>query len=370
MDEAEFDRRWSAIETGYAERDQRIGKLFAECGWTQQKIADHVGMSQQWVAQQLRFGRFLVFTTAVVNREDLSEWRFRGYWEQTDPSLSEKQRFHEVVRLMGFAPSPGAEPEPVLDAVAVKPADFAQTVAALMTDLGHEDKSGARLCEVRKLVTHGAANVIAMVREGKVKLGPASYYVESVGLREQSLASADEIRRIGYQQKANRSARGASKTKEVKPKKPNFTKRAPLHVDMTKFDIGEERIPFQPVMLQPARIQRLSEDRRLVGSWSWVVASLVNRQINADDYFAACDRMLAYVPVSGKDNGEQEDFAKDARKNLALVDDNINQAIDRLTELRSRLDERRQIPHPNSPRASLSPPGGNPSAPSRESPAP
>ena len=70
-----------------AKRDQALAQLFARSGWTQEELGKKEGKSQDWISLRLRFGRFLNFTTAVVNSElprNLTEWRFRELWEQTD----------------------------------------------------------------------------------------------------------------------------------------------------------------------------------------------------------------------------------------------------------------------------------------------
>ena len=76
----------SSVEAA-AKRDQALAQLFARSGWTQEELGKKEGKSQDWISLRLRFGRFLNFTTAVVNSElprNLTEWRFRELWEQTD----------------------------------------------------------------------------------------------------------------------------------------------------------------------------------------------------------------------------------------------------------------------------------------------
>ena len=66
-----------------AKRDQAMAVLFIRSGWTQEKLAEKEGTTQQSIAYRLRFGRFVDFTTTVVNFENLpsnlTERRFRGY---------------------------------------------------------------------------------------------------------------------------------------------------------------------------------------------------------------------------------------------------------------------------------------------------
>jgi hypothetical protein len=109
----EFKRRREEIKTTYGENKQQAGarfeqalaRLFYESGWTQDQLAAEEGKSQQWVSYRLRFGAFLAFTTSGGNHgippANLTERRFRGYWEQTDKAESnERIRFREVLRLM------------------------------------------------------------------------------------------------------------------------------------------------------------------------------------------------------------------------------------------------------------------------------
>lgn len=88
-----------------AKRDQALAKLFYRSGWTQEELADKEGKSPQWISYRVRFGRFLGFSTTVEKFEtppsNLTEWRFRSYWERTDKSEgNERARFTAVLRLM------------------------------------------------------------------------------------------------------------------------------------------------------------------------------------------------------------------------------------------------------------------------------
>lgn len=84
-------------------REQALAALYHRTGWTQVELAKVEGKSQQRVAQWLRFGSFLAFTTGGSNVQkpprNLTERRFRSYWEHTTGS-NERQRFAEVLRLI------------------------------------------------------------------------------------------------------------------------------------------------------------------------------------------------------------------------------------------------------------------------------
>jgi len=111
--ESEFDRERAKLREQYgdssveaaAKRDQALAVLFYRSGWTQEELATKEGKGQQHIGRSLRFGRFLNFTPTGVNAEsipnNLTERRFRSYWEQTDKAdTNERTRFREVSMLM------------------------------------------------------------------------------------------------------------------------------------------------------------------------------------------------------------------------------------------------------------------------------
>jgi hypothetical protein len=96
----------NATEAG-VRREQALALLFYRSGWTHQELANKEGKSQPWVACKLRFGRFLNFITTGNNSEmpaNLTERRFRGYWEQTGEEPDERQRFQQVLTLIRGEP--------------------------------------------------------------------------------------------------------------------------------------------------------------------------------------------------------------------------------------------------------------------------
>lgn len=86
-----------------AKWDQQLAALFLRSRWTQEQLAKKEGKSQRWVSYHLLFGRFLTFSTTVLNAENtpnnLSERKFREYWEKTE-GTNERQRFIAVQKLM------------------------------------------------------------------------------------------------------------------------------------------------------------------------------------------------------------------------------------------------------------------------------
>ena len=107
----QFDARYTHIQEqlqakqekvdGY--RDQSLAKLFSESGWTQQKIADHVGLERSFVSRLILYGNFLAFVSTGHNLTipaNLTERAFRKHWATTPNDKKDEQRFYLVVKSM------------------------------------------------------------------------------------------------------------------------------------------------------------------------------------------------------------------------------------------------------------------------------
>jgi hypothetical protein len=119
MTEPEFDARIKQIDKGYAGkregaeayRDQELARLFIECKWTQEKIAQEMGRTQPWVTYRLRFGRYLEIITRSYNSsrptDSLTEYHFRKGWStvaKEHPKETEAERFGRVAEWLEANP--------------------------------------------------------------------------------------------------------------------------------------------------------------------------------------------------------------------------------------------------------------------------
>lgn len=112
--EAQYDYARERLRSWYgnssneaaAKSEQALARLSNQAhqgGWTREELAKKEGKPKSQIDRLLHFGRFLAFVPMSINAEalrvDLSERRFRGYWERTS-GTNERQRFASVLKLM------------------------------------------------------------------------------------------------------------------------------------------------------------------------------------------------------------------------------------------------------------------------------
>lgn len=350
MTTAEFDRREEMIERANPAptKDQSIAKLYIDSGWTQQEIADHTGMSKSWVGYQLCFGRFLKFSTNGGNPRNLTERAFRNLWEETSQEDSEQVRFRAVAAALGFAPAaaPGA-------AVASLDAEIADLAAAIGVDaIGKSQSHYPRRSEIKKVLERGEPNIVAMVRSRQIGLTLASYYVRHTPRDVQTKAAVAEVKRVYNEYKRERLTKKAASAPEVsinakngkggknKAKArnvwmpPKDTTIKPKLINLSIEGIDNNSDPTVRVHLWPPNVRALMADLDYIGMSASHVTTLA-LQTDTDTAFApAMERLLAYVPIPGKTNGWQRDFAAEAREDLRRIIDTADQAEANLRAIR------------------------------------
>jgi transcriptional regulator with XRE-family HTH domain len=117
MDEAEYDRERARLRETYgdlsksgtfvaaaARAEQALALLFERSGWTQQELATKEGKSRPYIDKLLRFGRFLAFDPIGSKSEsgpnNLTEGKFREYWERSDKDAIERVRFGAIAKMI------------------------------------------------------------------------------------------------------------------------------------------------------------------------------------------------------------------------------------------------------------------------------
>ncbi len=74
--------------TGIVARLVRV--LYHLSGWTQDELAKVEGCNQKTVQRRILFGRFLSFRPDGLNAKNLTEGRFRSYWEASEKNLNKR----------------------------------------------------------------------------------------------------------------------------------------------------------------------------------------------------------------------------------------------------------------------------------------
>jgi hypothetical protein len=108
MTEGEYDKERDRLRERYADssvdstakRDRALALLFYRSGWTQEKLAKKEGKGNSGIDRLVRFGRFLAFIDKSPLGGNLTERRFRDYWERTAEHGDERLRFRALLNLM------------------------------------------------------------------------------------------------------------------------------------------------------------------------------------------------------------------------------------------------------------------------------
>jgi hypothetical protein len=235
MTQAEYERERERIKETYgdsardagARRDQELAKLFYRSGWTQEVLAQKEGVTRISIVYRLRFGRFLEHVTTVTNPEftpsNLSERKFRSYWERTDKEESnERIRFRAVLDLIHEETRLGQSTAPkfaVGRALVEKFADgkwharetigkaFPETpptdIDAVLYHMHAKGTYGCRL-EKRKNGRSFDVRIFRKVREVpagelKEKLGPLIKQIETEGRKNAATLSVSTVALLGVQ---------------------------------------------------------------------------------------------------------------------------------------------------------------------------
>ncbi len=201
-------------------------------------------------------------------------------------------------------------------------------------------RGGGTVMKARDLILHAAPNIVAMVEAGELATTTAADGVRRKTRDEQAQMTATDVRGAD-------GARDKRRYESVKPARARTSIPATPtrpHTHLTRLDIGEERIFGQPVQLWPARVQRLQEAGIRVSGIAARVEFLA--KVDTEGCVEDLRQLLAYQPVAGKKNGEERDFAREARKSLAAIEQHIENAIERLIALRAGITSRRNDTSP------------------------
>jgi hypothetical protein len=233
MTETEYRARREEIRATYGDSaseraglfEQELARLFYQSGWTQEQLAAIESKSRKWIDFRVRFGRFLDFGTTVPIPKNLTEGRFRGYWERTDRKEgNERIRFRDVARLMDEETTlskPHRQKRAIGEAIKAtsaggwhRLATITTHVQAVVKEATEEDVEAV----LKGMVQHGWYNVFCEKKKGgdiyriviggkqkidlvtlKQELGPILEGLKAEGRKNMALMSPGTVARLAFQ---------------------------------------------------------------------------------------------------------------------------------------------------------------------------
>jgi hypothetical protein len=218
--------------------------------------------------------------------------------------------------------------------------DFSLGNPKLKTAIDIGEQFGVRSDTIscrRTIEKHGESNVIALVDSGKLSTDAAVHYVRHTSREEQRTATAAEIRRRGNLLKKGMLPKKSKKAATPKPPRHEW----PV-AKMTDIDLGDrsQLNPKRQVHLHPANVEKLRQDEIFLAQLSGKVTGATSSYAFDMQYVEkAIDHLLSYQPIKGKKNGEQVDYAANARQLLDGMASRIDTAIANFTALRELMNK-------------------------------
>jgi hypothetical protein len=200
----------------------------------------------------------------------------------------------------------------------------------------------AIVMDAKAIKEHGAAEIIDMARASKVGLRDTAAYVRNTPKSEQK-ADVAEIRRKGSAINAGniKGKKHLSKSKAPKIISPPY--RPPSFADMTAEDM-KGLDPKQRVHTRTLLGKQLADAQTITTVLLAQINAVGSSRTDADTFFAAIDRMLAWQVKPGARFGEQHDYAARARKTLDQLDRVLPVAFKRITSLHAAWQARSLSP--------------------------
>jgi hypothetical protein len=211
------------------------------------------------------------------------------------------------------------------------------------------------------LLDHAEPHIIAMVDNGEISVRLACEAVRKTPRDVQCHWTKGDAEREGrrilnnYPSRAGHTDETVPRRKSVKPKRepvrtihvPYGSCQFPTAEEAGIPDDLEERYKWQEkhgrVPLWPSQVRHLKDCDAATAELVTRIAVLAKQHnLTPQDFFDRIDQMLAYVPIKGKTNGEQWDFAKMARTSLERLKRTLPGAIEHLISLRDALRNRKE----------------------------
>jgi transcriptional regulator with XRE-family HTH domain len=264
---ADFDRCYEEIKSAdyQAPNDQAVAQLFADSGWTQKEIADHLGLSQPYVSQLLIFGRFIKFTAAAIKLMTLAEWKFRKAWEKTTSQPTEVKRFQMVERLLDWPITSDHQSESDEDVDEPKGSVLDDEEAFIQTLLSKRGMANTKnyVGYARAVFKYGEPNIRKVALNKKVGLQALACYCREI-TRDEQRCDKDNFKTI--QRKGNAILHDEDYTetpaKKAKAKAKAKAKSKANDTNMTR----EERAEVRAEVRKQLRQEELEKQRQFLAN--------------------------------------------------------------------------------------------------------
>lgn len=234
MTAAQYDAERERIRETYGDkageaiglREQALASLYRRSGWTQEELAEKEKLAASHMAKKLRFGRFLEICSSGTIPRNLSERRFRSYWERTDKSeRNERIRFKAVQELMQEEitlrkPRNSTLTKLILDRFADGKRHALATIVAaceapaeeVENTLGYFGRTNNSYGVVMEKTPYGTSYKVRLVRPTKNRdartsallqdLGPIIEQLEAEGKKNMATASPAQVAMLTHKLKA------------------------------------------------------------------------------------------------------------------------------------------------------------------------
>jgi len=225
--------------------------------------------------------------------------------------------------------------------------------------------SVAQVQFAKRVITQAAPHIIQMVDDGSVRVQVAAEAIQHASREEQESWTQKDVERRGYgkiraypsNQRGTKTVRQRAKA-EISDEQPrtihvpygkalaNFPTEEESPRDRIRAEKGyegvvEHQLRYGRTPLCPDRVKDMMICDGITATLTAPIRLLASPQAaDAEQFFDAIDQMLAWVPVVGKTNGMERDFAKKARATLAELGKTLPAAVERLTTLLDALRAR------------------------------
>ena len=210
--------------------------------------------------------------------------------------------------------------------------------------------SEGRIEKARTIVNHAAPNITAMVEADEVNLHIAAEAVRRVPKETQATWTKDDVKREGrkainsYPSNQARKAitkKAVSKKEQPRPQSIVFPTAEetgfPINGTMEEKDAHHRKYGRTP--LHPKAVKEMLNHEAIVQGYIMAILAVTDeKQPDALTFLASLGAMGGWVPHPEKGKDWGIDFARKARKHLAILHERVPMLVERARELQIMVD--------------------------------